>query len=160
MSAMMAAIKKRKMAGAGLMGDHQDATHPGEHVNDADQGKDLHGLVSSLSESEKHSLRTILEKDKVGGNAQAIAKGAPSTEEQGKIAQASAKENQTNALEEAEEQEDGPSGHLPQDQSDEIAKSMLDSSHLRGTASTSNPRNLGERMKQSVAAKLKAKGKI
>ncbi len=161
MSAMLAAIKKRQQAGASVMGDHQDTGHQAEHVQDdpamnANHGADLHGLVKSLSESEKHSLRTILEKDKTGGDGQNIAKGAPSKEEQGKIAQASQQENQENALEEASETK---GQEMDEDKSDEIAKSMLDSRHLRGMA-TEKPRNLGERMKQGLAAKLKSKGKI
>ncbi len=147
MDPMHAAIRKRKSGG--MLGDHQ-ASHESVHA-DVGDGKDLHGLVAGLSDHEKGRLQEILSKDA----SQGIAQGNPSTEEKGKIAQASAEENQENALEESQE----ASGQLPPDESDEIAKSMLDSRNLRGTASD-KPRNLGERMKMSLANKLKAKGKI
>ncbi len=154
MNPMMAAIRKRKSGGDGLMGDHS-ASHSSSVDNGDGQGKDLHGLVASLSPNEKESLKVILAKDH-GMDAQAIAKGAPSAEEHAKIAQASARESQANALDEAQEAEDPGIG---EDQSDEIGKSMLDSRHLRGMAND-KPKNLGDRVKQSIAAKLKAKGKI
>lgn len=154
MNPMMAAIKNRKSgSGDGLMGDH-GATHSAQHVDEG-QGKDLHGLVASLSPDEKQALKGILDKDN-NSNGMDIHKGLPSKEEHAKIAQASAQENSVNALEDAE---GDPGGNLGEDKSDDIAKSMLDSRHMRGMA-TEKPRNLGERMKQSLAGKLKAKGKI
>lgn len=154
MNPMMAAIKKRKSGGDGLMGDHS-AVHQSSVDHGDGQGKDLHGLVASLSPHEKESLKVMLDKDS-GADAMAIAKGAPSKEEHSKIAQASAQESKANALEEAQET---PQAELAEDQSDEIGKSMLDSRHLRGMA-TEKPKNLGDRVKQSIASKLKSKGKI
>ncbi len=154
MNPMMAAIKKRKSGDGGMMGDH-GATHPSAIDHGDGEGKDLHGLVASLSDHEKSSLKTILDKDQ-SSNGMDIAKGNPSKQEHQKIAQASAQEDQENALEEASE---SPSQEIGEEQSDDIAKSMLDSRHMRGMA-TEKPRNLGERMKQSIAAKLKSKGKI
>lgn len=152
MNPMMAAIQKRK-SGESLMGDHS-ASHMSEHA-DVGAGKDLHGMVASLSPHEKEALRGILDKDK-GAGGMDISKGLPSKEEHAKIAQASAKEDNQNMLEESQET---PSAEMSEDQSDDIAKSMLDSRHMRGMA-TEKPRNLGERMKQHLASKLKAKGKI
>lgn len=152
MSAMLAAIQKRKAGGQSVLGDHQDATHKAEHAIDPETQKDLHGLVAGLSEGEKHSLKQILDSQKTDG--QAIAKGGASTEEQGKINDAMAQENQENSLEEQEE-----NGQMSPDKSDQIAMSMLDTRHKNGMA-TEKPRNLGERMKQSLAGKLKAKGKL
>lgn len=152
MNPMMAAIQKRK-SGDGLMGDHSSA-HASQHA-DVGSGKDLHGLVASLSPHEKESLKGILDQDK-GAGGMDISKGLPSKEEHAKIAQASAKENSENALEDAES---ASAPELAEGQSDDIAKSMLDSRHINGMA-TEKPRNLGERMKQSLASKLKAKGKI
>lgn len=152
MNPMMAAINKRKSSG-GLMGDH-GATHPSAVDHGDGQGKDLHGLVASLSDHEKQALKGILDKDVNGGMD--VAKGNPSKQEHQKIAQASQEENETNAAEAAEQD---PRLGVGEEQSDEIAKSMLDSRHMRGMA-TEKPRNLGERMKQSLASKLKSKGKI
>ncbi len=141
MSAMMAAIKKKKMG----MGDHQDMGHAAQHADDS--GKDLHGLVQSLSHSEKQNLKTLLDADSKG--AEQISKGHASSEEKGHIQEAISKENSMNDLEDAE-------GH----DSDDIAKSMLDSKHMSDTLPMDKPRNLGERMKMSLATKLKGKGKI
>ncbi len=146
---MFAAINKRKGKGV-LHGDHV-ATHGADHA-DVGEGTDLHGLVAGLSEQEKHTLKGILDTNSTG--AQAIAKGDPSTQEKAKIAEQSGKENQLADLEEGQE-----SGEMPEDQSDEIAKSMLDNRNKSGPM-TDKPRNLGDRMKQYVSGKLKAKGKI
>lgn len=155
MNPMHAAIRSR-------LGKHSPAPddaqpmHPAagaDHTADhAESGKDLHGFVAGLSHDEKSKLKSILNDS--SQNTQAIAKGGPSSEEQGKIAQAMAQENQMNALDEASEHEG-----ISEDQSDEIGKSMLDSRHINGMA-TEKPKNLGERAKQYIAAKLKAKGKI
>ncbi len=149
MNPMMAAIKKRKASGDAAQGDHQDMVHGSEHADD--KQKDLHGFVASLSEGDKHQLKGILAKDATGGkNEQHIAKGGASTEEQSKIEGTMAEENKETDLE--EQQEHGVSAN----QSDDIAKSMLDSR----SASITQPRNLSERMKMSLASKLKGKGKI
>ena len=147
MSAMLAAIKKRKEASPPQEGgDHQHMGHAAQH---ADDPKDLHGLVASLSSSEKHNLKSILDNDK---GAMAINKGEPSSEEKGKIEAAIGEENQESSLEEQQES--------PSHDSDEIARSMLDSRHLGSNPPQGKPRNLGERMKMSLASKLKGKGKI
>ncbi len=148
MNPMMAAIKKRKAGGGAQEGDHQDMGHGSLHADD--KQKDLHGLVASLSPDEKHSLKTILNSDK---GSQEIAKGGASTEEKGKIQAAMDEENSESALEEQNEQQPGQS-------SDDIALSMLDSRHTGANPPTEKPRNLGERMKMSLASKLKGKGKI
>lgn len=151
MDAMYSAIKKKR----GLIGDHQGSGHMSQHVEDDtnkdDQGggKDLHGLVASLSDSEKHQLKGILNTD----NTQSIMKGGASSDEKGKIAQESSKQDQMNEM--ADQADPMQSAD-----SDEIAKSMLDSRHMGSNAPTGKPRNLGERMKMGIASKLKAKGKI
>lgn len=154
MDPMHAAIKKRR----GLIGDHQSMSHPSQHVDEqpADQpqgGKDLHGIVASLNDSEKSQLKNILS----GDNTQAIQKGGPSSEERGKIAQESSKQNQ---MQDMEDMSDDRGNAVDPIDSDEIAKSMLDSRHMGSNAPTGKPRNLGERMKMGIASKLKAKGKI
>lgn len=151
MNAMIAAIKKRKAGGDAVEGDHQDMVHGSEHADD--KQKDLHGFVASLSDGDKHQLKSILAKDGGGKNEQHIAKGGASTEEQGKIQDAIGKENQNSDLEEAQE------GKMSPNDSDDIAKSMLDSRSL-GSNPITQPRNLGERMRMSLASKLKSKGKV
>lgn len=148
----MAAIRKRKAGGMAVEGDHQDMGHDSGHADD--KSKDLHGFVASLNDHEKSSLKAILDGNKTGGDK--IAKGQASSEEQGKISQAIGEENQENALEEREEQSPMSPGH----NSDDIAKSMLDSKYTSENPPNHKPRNLGERMKMSLASKLKAKGKI
>lgn len=158
MDAMYSAIKKRR----GLIGDHQSMGHSSQHVADdtnkgekkMDEGKNLHAFVAALNDHEKGQLKDIL-----GGNDKTmeIMKGAPSSEERSKISAASSAENARN---EAEESSGGHGNAVDPIDSDEIAKSMLDSRHMGSNAPTGKPRNLGERMKMGIAAKLKAKGKI
>lgn len=147
MSGMLAALKNKRK-GMALEGDHQDMGHDSAHADD--KQKDLHGLVASLSDSEKTNLKALLHSD--GAGAEKIAKGSPSSEEQGHIQDAMTKENGMNQLESDDESHE--------DFSDNIAKSMLDSRHLGGNPPTGKPRNLGERMKMNLASNLKAKGKI
>ncbi len=150
MSASMLAALKNKKAGNAIQGDHQEMSHGSLHAEDAD--KDLHGLVASLSDGQKSKLKGIL--DSHVDKSMQIAKGGSSSEEDGKVKSAIHKENDETALEEKEEHD---SGNLD---SDDLAKSMLDSKHLNGSAPVAPPRNLGERMKMSLAAKLKGKGKL
>ncbi len=154
MNAMIAAIKKRKAGGDAKEGDHQDMGHPSEHADD--KQKDLHGFVASLSEGDKHQLKGILAKDgSAGKNEQHIAKGGASTEEQGKIQEAMSKGNKEADLEDADDHDSSMSAN----DSDDIAKSMLDS-RSTGANPITQPRNLGERMRMNLASKLKGKGKI
>lgn len=145
---MMAAIKKRKSGGDTNMGDHA-GDHSAQHADVGAQHEvdpKLQMLVASLKPHEHEQLRQML--DQKPNTSQAIAKGAASTEEQGKIAEQSAKENQENALHD-----------MDSSQSDDIGKSMLDSRNMHGPA-PEKPRGLGDRVKQSIASKLKSKGKI
>ena len=152
MSASMLAALKNKKAGMAKMGDHQDMSHGSQHAEDAD--KDLHGIASSLNDGEKMKLKGIL--DSHLDKSVQIAKGGSSSEEDGKVKSAMDRENQETDLQEQQENSSGSGLH----DSDDIAKSMLDSKHLSDNPSPSKPRNLGERMKQTLAAKLKGKGKI
>ncbi len=152
MSAAMLSALKKKRAGDIKMGDHQDMAHGSEHAEDAD--KDLHGIASSLNDGQKMKLKGIL--DTHLDKSMQIAKGGSSSEEDGKVKSAMDKENNESQLEEQEENSSGSSVH----DSDDIAKSMLDTKHLSDNPAPMKPRNLGERMKQTLAAKLKSKGKI
>ena len=146
---MLAALKNKK-AGMAKMGDHQDMSHGSEHAEDAD--KDLHGMVASLNDTQKTKIKGIL--DSHMDKSMQITKGGSSSEEDGHVKTAMDKENGETALEEKQEQD---TGNID---SDDLAKSMLDSKHLNGSAPATPPRNLGERMKMSLAAKLKGKGKL
>lgn len=157
MKAMIAALKaKRGMGGgSGLM--HEEA-----EAEMAPSGKDaqaIQGLIEQLSPAQIEQLKAMLGGGSPDANSNDVSmginKGNPSKQEQMKIAAAASEENEQNALEEA----NAPTTEISEEQSDEIAKSMLDSRHMRGMA-TEKPRNLGERMKQSLASKLKMKGKI
>ena len=152
MSAAMLSALKNKKAGVAKEGDHQDMTHGSLHSDDAD--KDLHGIASSLNDGEKAKLKGIL--DTHLDKSVQIAKGGSSSEEDGKVKSAMDKENQETDLQEQQENSSGSAIH----DSDDIAKSMLDSKHLSDNPAPMKPRNLGERMKMTLAAKLKGKGKI
>lgn len=151
MSAGMLAALKKKKQGMALEGDHQDMTHGSQHSEDSD--KDLHSIASSLNDGEKSKLKGIL--DSHLDKSMQIAKGGSSSEEDGKVQEAMGKENKETDLEEQQENSSGSAIH----DSDDIAKSMLDSKHMSG-APLDKPRNLGERMKMGIAAKLKGKGKL
>ncbi len=149
MSAMIDAIKKRRMGGHESQAPgHMSKRGPG--VDLPGEGEtDLHGLVAGLSDHEKTSLQQILAKD---NGVSAIEKGGASSEERGHIAEQMKKDDAMHAAEESEEHAEGID-------SDAIAKSMLDSRDM-GSNPITEPRNLGERMRMSVSNKLKAKGKI
>lgn len=151
MSAMLAALRNKKQ-GMAKEGDHQDATHPSEHADD--KTADMHSFVAGLSDKDKTHLKTIL--NTAPDKSMQIAKGGSSTEEDLKVKGAMSHENQNTTLMQNQEEGSGDEGH----DSDDIAKSMLDSKHLGDNPPTAPPRNLGERMKMSLAAKLKSKGKI
>jgi hypothetical protein len=148
MNPMLHALKNRKAA------DKQDVPqdHKTENVHKGgDHTTDLHAFVKALSPDQKDKLHAMLGQDKAS-NADAIAKGAPSKEEQGKIAQAAQQEN----AEEALEQNEGP--HDQQVDSDQIAMGMLDSRFKNNAPS--RPRNLHERVQSNISKDLKSKGKI
>jgi hypothetical protein len=158
MNPMFAAIKKRR--GGGLMGDHE-ASHQSQHAMDNDigqamesgDGKDLHGLVASLSDGEKQKLKSLLDGHKPNG----IEKGEPSSDERGKIAERAKEEDAMHAMEDASAiHDDGDEGV----DSDSIAASMIDHKAKSAIESGAKPRNLGERMKMGLAQKLKSKGKL
>lgn len=163
MNPMADALKKKRM---GLV----DMSAPEGHMDGSDEGhggKDLLGMVASLSEQERGKLKDILSAAGTG-NEQGIAKGDPSSEEQMKIQQqvgldkAKVQASDNSGAEpgdEAAEAEVNPDPAHQSDQSDDIAKSMLDSKYNNGPI-TAPPRNLGERMKNAVATKLKGKGKL
>lgn len=148
MNAMLSAIKKKRGAGdhAPTHENMESMSHDSKEGHDG--SKDMMSLVASLSDKEKYDLKCVLD-GHMASDDKKIAQGAPSSEEKMKVSEQMNKQN--------EELEEGPG--LGEDESDDIAKSMLDSRHMRGMA-TEKPRNLGERMKQSLASKLKMKGKI
>lgn len=142
MNPMHDAIKKKRMGSEdqsrGLMHDAEMA----ESSPAPEKGMDLQALVESLNDEQKAELMGLL--DSSNGDTSAVMQGAPSQAERGKIAQRSVEED---------------SGGVGEEESDEIAMSMLDSRDKRGTASE-KPSGLGARMRQGLAQKLKGKGKL
>lgn len=181
MNPMQAAIKKRRVGGYAVEGDHQDMTHSSQHTDDQDKDSNLHDMVSKMSPDQLGKLKSAIAKHEgsgsdpengavdhgesdggdAGKNAEAVSKGGASQQEQAEIASAAEQENQNTHLSQEEDEnhdlDDG--GAITPEKSDEIAMSMLDSRDKHGTA-PSKPRNLGERMRAGIAAKLKGKGKL
>lgn len=110
-------------------------------------GGGMSDLVQSLSDDQKRDLMQALvaSSGSEGGTSPSdIEKGQPSDEERSKI--------------EAKMGDEGPG--VPEEESDDIAMSMLDSKSKMPGAENAQPRNLGERVKLGLAAKLKGKGKL
>jgi len=116
----------------------------------AQEPKGVLDLVRSLSPGELEQLKALLTGDGAV-SAEAISKGAPSSEEKAKIQERMGKENEQAELEES----DAPGEEID---SDEIALGMLDSRFKN--AAPSAPRNLHERVQMNMAKNLKEKGKI
>jgi hypothetical protein len=137
MDPMKDAIRQKRMGGAqpskGLMDESQDNYSEGG-------GTDLQSIVEGLSDQEKGQLMQLLQDSQADKSSQ-IQNGAPSSDEEAAInGQIQSQEGQGDV------------------DSDELARSMLQRSDMNGTAP--EPRNLGERMRASLASKLKGKGKI
>lgn len=140
MNPMAAAINKRRMGSddqspKGLMQDQA-----GSQPESEDGNVDLQGLVESLSDDQKAELMGVLQ-DNMSDNSAQVAKGDPSQAEKQEVLQRA----------------DGEG--ISEDESDDIGASMLDSKYKSG-APEMKPRNLGERVKMTIANKLKGKGKI
>lgn len=142
MNPMLSALKNRRVSDKGAS---SDAAPQGE-------GK-LEALVASLSAEDKAKLVELLagESDESHTSAEAVDKGAPSSEEKTKINEQMAKDEAREGAEELGELESGVD-------SDEIALGMLDSRFKNG--GPSKARNLHERAQMGMASNLKAKGKI
>lgn len=140
MSAMLDALKQKRAGG--MNGPSQSSP-----MNDqgGDKLQDLKALVDSLSPDQKEELQGLLAESAEGSemgdgsNEMQIPNGAPSSDERSKV----------------QAKMDG--GSLSEDDSDDIAASMTD---RRYANENTQPRNLGERMKMSLASKLKGKGKL
>lgn len=155
MNPMADALKQKRM---GLV----DTSAPEGHMSDESGhgGKDLLGLVASLSEEERGKLKDILHA--AGSNDMGIQKGDPSSEEQSKISDQINKDAAKKSAADASGQEPGDEAaeaEVSPEESDDIGKSMLDSKYNNGPINAP-PRNLGERVKNGIAAKLKGKGKL
>jgi hypothetical protein len=138
MNPMLSALKGRRSG------------HAEEQPKEESGGGGMKSFVEQLSPEAKAELLQHLAKDVSGASAEQIAKGAPTKAEQAKIADQA---NQDNAIEEMEEQGEGPAVD-----SDKIAMGMLDSRFKN--SQPSKPRNLHERVQTNMAKDLKAKGKI
>jgi hypothetical protein len=128
---MLQAIKSKRMS---AMPDDQAPS---------EEGKDLTALVAALSDDEKAQLLALLTGEE---RSLEISKGDASTEEQGKVDQAIAREDANNAS------DDEPD-------SDDIAMSMIDRKDMLADPNK-KPMNLGERARMQAASKLKQKGKL
>ena len=150
MNPMMAAIKKKR---GGMQ--ESDMSGVDESTAQPTQGAGLHEFVAGLNDAQKAQLKGML--DKSSKAVTEIQKGGPSSKEQAMIAEASSEENMRNAaIDESDELEMNAGG---EDKSDEIAMSMLDHKAKTGNPDV-KPLNLGDRMKMSLAQKLKSKGKL
>ncbi len=139
MNPMLSALKNRRSG-------QPEEQQTGGGSTDA---KSLHDFVKQLGPEDKEVLQALLSKD--SANAEQIAKGAPSKQEQMKIAEQS-------QAEQAEESMEETAGAESDVDSDEIAMGMLDTRFKN--AAPSRPRNLHERVQTNMAKDLKAKGKI
>ena len=175
---MQAAIRKRRTAGYSVEGDHEDMTHRSQHTQDQDNDSHIHDMISKMDPDQLEKLKAAIASKEGSGtdhgkgtnspdsgdadkNAEQVAKGGASQEEQNKIQSAAEEENRNTALsaeDDADHDLDSDSTITPE-KSDQIALSMLDSRDKHGMA-PSKPRNLGERMRGALAAKLKGKGKL
>lgn len=139
MDSMLSAIKQRRGGGQAMgMSEQAPAQDPAQ--------PDMQGLVESLSSEQKQQLMELLAQSTQEENE--IDKGAPSSDEKQAI----------NAQVQAQAGEQGESA--PSEESDEIAKSMLDRNSLEKAEAGVKPRGLGDRAKMYMAKKLKGKGKI
>ncbi len=145
MNPMLSALKNRRSS--------QADDHKTENVHDGDHSKQLHEFVKTLSPEAKEKLHTMLSQDMGGKSSEQIAKGAPSKEEQMKIAQQAQADNGEEGLE--QDSTDLDSSGVD---SDKIALNMLDTRFKN--APPSKARNLHERVQMGMAKDLKAKGKI
>lgn len=141
---LLDAVKKKRL-GSGM-------SLPEGHGEHEEGGKDLLGLVASLSPEERMKMKDILH---ASDNSSDVEKGDPSSEEHGKINQAMQREAQTDQAESMNE----PGQEVSDDESDDIGASMLDSKYRNGPIE-GKPRGLGDRVKNSIATKLKEKGKL
>lgn len=136
MDAMKLALKAKRKGG--LMGGSQEGS------------SSVKELLMSLGEDEKEELKMLLMADEEKTPSNKVQMGEPSSEEKAKIDTMMAAEEMSD---EAEDEMDGAVD------SDEIAMGMLDS-RFKNADPSMKPRNLSERVKMSMASKLKAKGKI
>ncbi len=143
------AIKKKRMSSM----SHDLPSHDG---GEGGGGKDLLGIVASLNPDERNKLKDILHAST--DNSMEIQKGGASSEEQGKIQSQIQDDDERQELEAGEAPHD-PSQEGSENESDDIAKSMLDSKYRNGPIQA-KPRNLAERARNHIAAKLKSKGKL
>lgn len=142
MDSMLSAIKQRR-GGGRQMGMGEEMPAQGASMQEQSAAPDMQGLVASLSPEQKQELLMLLSQPQQG---EGIEKGAPSSEETAAI---------------NEEMQAGESdAQAGSEQSDEIAKSMLDRNSLEKAEAGTKPRGLGDRAKMYMAKKLKGKGKI
>jgi len=145
---MQSAIKGRR---GSMLNDMEENAHqlPDQKEQKPGGSADMQGLVQSLSDDQKSELMGILSQDmqpQKEVNAVSIQQGEMGPGEEAELAEYSAEG----------EQEDAHGGHESEDQ---IMESMISSADKGRVDQGAKPRNLGERVKMSLANKLKNKGK-
>lgn len=147
MDPMRAALaQKRKMSSPPP--DMDEGYEDQKQTPESGENGGLKQLVASLSDDQKNELMSLLKAETTDESAD-IAKGEPSQDERQAIDAQMAKDDAESAAEDKGEA----------DESDDIAMSMLDHNSMNAQPGT-QPRNLSERVKMSLASKLRSKGKI
>jgi hypothetical protein len=146
MNSMMAAIKSKRGGSKG--GAEEVYVEEGQSKAPMMSNKpDMKSFVDQMDDAQKQELLALLTESiggEEGASAEGVEKGEPSPKEKQLIAQKS------------EEEGEG----LPEEESDNIAMSMIDRQAERMNEQGGKPRNLSERAKMYMASKLKQKGKI
>ncbi len=140
MDGMLGAIKAKRN-GSGLLNEEQP------QKPSAEKSAGMGQLIDSLSDEQKQMLLKMLVQDVMPADTQKIEMG----DGMGK--------GEKMEIEMESEEMDDPYGDYQQESEDEIAESMISSSDMAKADTTAKPRNLGERMRMSLASKLKKKGK-
>lgn len=141
MDAMYSAIKGRR---GGLLNDHEENAHQMPEEQGAPKGGgDMQGLVESLSPEQKSQLLALL-----------VQEQAPEGEAKPNDA-AAIQKGEMGPGEMAELDAEAGEGH---ESEEEIMESMISSADKSRVDQGAKPRNLGERVKMSLASKLKKKG--
>lgn len=135
MDSMLAAVKAKRGMG------QQDQGNPAMDLEGAAQepsGSAMPDLIAQLSPEQKMELMELLAQDQAA--SQDVEKGGPASGERSEIAQRIAEE--------------------PEEESDEVAMSMLDRNSLSKAEAGAKPSGLGDRARMDAAKKLKSKGKM
>lgn len=138
---MLSAIKAKR---GNSMADQNTVMN--KSPDDQNQAGGMKSLIDSLDDNQKQELMALLSNEIAMKNND-VEKGAPTGNERQII--------EKKASEEAEQE-----GEMPEQESDEIALSMIDRNSLKKAESNAKPLGLGDRARMAMAQKLKSKGVI